>query len=273
MSNTLERLFGLKVFKNGEDFVIWDKPIAEGGFSKVKFALHDARVLACKIIPKNEFIGRISTESLAKEEIKINQQLDHDGILKMVKNAEDFDNIYIFTEYEKNGTVLNLIEKYGKLDENLALDIFVQLIKVLLYMKQKGICHRDIKADNLLIDRFFRIKLCDFGCSEFVDDHNFVHGSRGTPYYMSPECIGDKSDYDGFASDAWSCGVLLYHMLVGTYPFKSCSTIDELKNKIQHDECKFPDFINEEVKTLINWLLEKDPKKRLTLEKAASFIS
>lgn len=103
--------------------------------------------------------------------------------------------------------------------EDQARFFFKQLCESLKYIHSQGIVHRDLKLDNILIDDRNNLKLIDFGFSICVDKDQKLKIFCGTPSFMAPEIV-QKKDYNGFATDIWSLGVILFVMLSGGYPFK-----------------------------------------------------
>ena len=109
--------------------------------------------------------------------------------------------------------------------------------------------HRDIKLDNVLLDNERGVKLCDFGVSKIIKKSQFVKEQCGTPAYIAPEIIANKG-YEGFASDQWSLGVVLYAMLQGTVPFKA-KNMKDLYKLIKIGDYEFPHPISDEAKDLV----------------------
>jgi serine/threonine protein kinase len=118
-------------------------------------------------------------------------------------------------EYCPNGNLSDLIKKYNKLDENTAMHIILQLLSALIYLHlTKHILHRDLKTKNIMFDQHYNIRLIDFGFSkQFEPENTVLHTNCGTPTYMTPEIIQDKS-YNS-QCDIWSSGIILYEMLMG----------------------------------------------------------
>lgn len=166
------------------------------------------------------------------------------------------------------GDLLNYVRKRRKLKEDIAKYIFKQIVEGLYYCHAKRIVHRDIKLDNLLLDEDGSVKLCDFGVSKHLKDHNEVMTEQcGTPAYIAPEILKDKG-YKGFGVDIWSLGVCLYAMLYGTVPFKA-NNMSELHQLILKAKYSLKDDkveISDDAKNLIRALLEPDPSKRLNIE-------
>lgn len=118
------------------------------------------------------------------------------------------------------GDLLTYVRKRRKLKEDCAKYIFKQLIEGLRYVNYKSILHRDIKLDNVLLTAEGEIRICDFGVSKLVKDGEIMTEQCGTPAYIAPEVFEGRG-YEGYQSDTWSAGVVLYAMLYGTVPFKA----------------------------------------------------
>ena len=222
---------------------------------------------ACKIIPKNYTIDKIPIKRFIDEEVKIVQLLNHPNIIKCQGYFEDSECIYVFMPYYENGNLQQLIDRQGGIHILEIKYMFYQILQAVQYLHSKNVCHCDIKPENILLDSSgIRVVLADFGWS--VHSDNFLISSgRGTPIYMSPECIEDVP-HDGRASDVWSCGILLFTMLTGNNPFKNPKSIDQLKDWIQNCKITFPDFIPPEPLALLKKMLKIDYKKRITVDEA-----
>lgn len=129
------------------------------------------------------------------------------------------------------GDLLNYVRRRGRLKEDLAKFIFRQIILGLQYINSKGILHRDIKLENILLTTKNEVKICDFGvCNQDSSNCETQNKQCGTLAYLAPEvCIG--KGYKGFASDIWGAGVVLYVILYGTLPFRATNNV-ELKQSI-----------------------------------------
>ena len=127
------------------------------------------------------------------------------------------------------------------------------LVNALVYLHAKGVLHRDIKLDNILLDRSNNLKLCDFGISLLIDENTYYTDRCGTPAYIAPEII--KSKYKGFKSDYWSLGVTLFILLTANPPFKAKS-FNSIKGLILKKAVQMPDDlseVSEALKTLIKY--------------------
>lgn len=144
-------------------------------------------------------------------------------------------------EVATEGTLFNLIDDLGKLPVKTVRYLFRQVLEILTTLRQYGVAHRDIKLENLLLDQNMNIKLIDFG---FAADENIsaLDSYNGTHSYTAPE-IWEKKIYNGLESDIFSCGVVLYILATGNFPFAQAISGDKLYGFIYHN--KFSDFWNE----------------------------
>ena len=240
------------------------RSVGRGAFGKVNIALHilSGHIVAIKSFnkTKNNFpIHKI------KYEIKIMKKLRNNK--KIVKLLEAFENekyFFIIMENVIGGNLLNAINKMNKLSESLSRNIFIQLIETIKFLHSKGIVHRDIKPDNILLNLNNSIKLCDFGVSKEIKKGQLITDSCGTPAFIAPEVLLDDP-YDPYMTDIWSSGVVLYVMVSGFFPFTGINESQLHKHIISG---KFPKLLNisNNLNDLINKILEINPKKRITIE-------
>jgi 5'-AMP-activated protein kinase catalytic alpha subunit len=136
------------------------------------------------------------------------------------------------------------------------------------YLHSLRIAHRDLKPENLLLDRSHSIKIVDFGLSNTYEPEGLLKTACGSPCYAAPEMIAGKK-YGGQKADIWSCGVILYALVCGYLPFEDSNTA-VLYKKIMQGDFKLPPFISEQVKELLQAVLNIDPVKRLSIEEIRS---
>ena len=154
-----------------------------------------------------------------------------------------------------------------RVDELRAKRIFNQIISALAYIHKNNICHRDLKLDNIIIDDCLNIKFIDFGFGiHFKSLDAKLKLFCGTPNYMPPEII-KKVEYYGPAADMWSAGIVLFHLLCGTFPFRG-SNEKELFTKICNGTFQVPNNVSVSAHNLIQKLLTVNPQKRITAEGA-----
>ena len=150
------------------------------------------------------------------------------------------------------------------LDEPKAISIFKQIISALEYIHEKNICHRDLKLENVLIDDKGKIKIIDFGLSKRVEDHKKLATFCGSWSYCSPE-VAQQNDYDGYANDRWSLGVLLFALVSGCLPFDDP---DDNRYKtlhsIIHQPLLCPEHLSESCEDFLSKILDKDPTTRMS---------
>ena len=197
------------------------------------------------------------------QEFSILKQMRHPSVIQLYEAFESHKHILFVIELCCGGDLLTYVRKRRKLQEDVAQVIFKHLLEGLSYCHSKGVLHRDIKLDNILINANGHIKICDFGVSKIVRKGEKMTEQCGTPAYIAPEILRDKG-YEGFAVDIWSAGVVLYAMLYGTVPFKA-NSMQELHKLILKGRYSLKDTISENARDLLKLMLEIDPKKRITI--------
>jgi len=241
------------------------KTLGEGAFGKVKSAeeIKTGQKVSIKILNKNKIQGKENFNQIVRE-IKILKELNHPNLIKLYQIIEDNNNYYIVTEYASGGELFNLIVKNKHLTENDASIFFTQLIFALEFLKIKNISHRDIKPENILIRNNKELLLIDFGLSCQFNEGELINTPCGSPCYAAPEMLLGNN-YNGLASDIWSCGIVLFTMVCGYLPYEE-ETNEKLYKKIYSTKLEIPDRISSQCKDLLNKLLEVNPRKRPSLE-------
>ncbi|KAJ4302979.1 hypothetical protein N0V90_001870 [Kalmusia sp. IMI 367209] len=208
---------------------------------------------------------------LIKEEIAIMKKLNHPNLVSLIEVLDDpeEDSLYMVMEMCKKGVVMQvgLEERADPYPEEQCRCWFRDMILGLEYLHAQGIIHRDIKPDNCLVTGDDVLKIVDFGVSEMFDkqDQMKTAKSAGSPAFMPPElCVARHGEVDGKAVDIWSMGVTLFCLLFGRIPFERHGMI-ELYQAIRMDQPEYDDC-DENLKDLLSNLLEKDPRKRITME-------
>ncbi|XP_070058068.1 CBL-interacting serine/threonine-protein kinase 1-like isoform X2 [Nicotiana tomentosiformis] len=169
-------------------------------------------------------------------------------------------------EYVNGGELFDRIASKGKLKEAQGRKLFQQLIDGVSYCHDKGVFHRDLKLENVLIDSKGNIKITDFGLSalpqQFWSD-GLLHTTCGSPNYVAPEILSNKG-YDGATSDTWSCGVILYVILTGQLPFDD-KNLAILYKKIFKGDVHIPKWLSLGAKNLLKRILDPNPRTRITM--------
>uniref|UniRef100_A0A1Y1MAG8 MAP/microtubule affinity-regulating kinase 3 n=1 Tax=Photinus pyralis TaxID=7054 RepID=A0A1Y1MAG8_PHOPY len=240
------------------------KTIGKGNFAKVKLAKHvpTGKEVAIKIIDKTQ----LNPGSLQKlfREVRIMKMLDHPNIVKLFQVIETDKTLYLVMEYASGGEVFDYLVLHGRMKEKEARAKFRQIVSAVQYCHQKKIIHRDLKAENLLLDSEMNIKIADFGFSNEFTPGNKLDTFCGSPPYAAPELFQGKK-YDGPEVDVWSLGVILYTLVSGSLPFDG-STLRELRERVLRGKYRIPFYMSTDCENLLKKFLVLNPAKRASLE-------
>lgn len=173
-------------------------------------------------IPINVF------EKFVKREIDVIKGLNHVNVIKFYNTIESTHRIYIVMEYAENGSLLDRIRRNDHLDEEQSRKLFLQICDGVGYCHDHGVVHRDIKCENLLLDRNMNIKLIDFGFSRKITNNSLSDTFCGSYSYASPEILSGEP-YQPKFSDIWAIGVVLFSMVFGKLPYDDSSYAKLLK--------------------------------------------
>uniref|UniRef100_A0A3B4ALR1 non-specific serine/threonine protein kinase n=1 Tax=Periophthalmus magnuspinnatus TaxID=409849 RepID=A0A3B4ALR1_9GOBI len=241
------------------------KAVGKGAFGFVWKAIRriDGHEVVVKFINKKRIVsdswvddpmlGRVS------QEIAILTRVQHHNIVKVMEVFENGG--YFQMVMEKHGDGMDLfefIDRQPRLDEPLASYIFRQLVAAVFYLRTKNILHRDIKDENIIIDKCFHIRLIDFGSAAMMVPGKLFYNFCGTLEYCSPEVL-QGNPYEGPELEMWSIGVLLYTLLFSENPF--CGVEEILIAKL-----KLPFPLSSELQEVLSGLLHPDPAERMTLD-------
>ena len=239
--------------------------IGKGTFSIVALGIHlpTNHKVAIKILQKNKIQDKTDIERINRE-INILKMIEHPHLAKLYEIISTKNNIYLVMSFIPGGDLFDYIFENTKLSEDVAKNLFCQIISCLEYLNRLNICHRDIKPENILLNnKKNNITMIDFGLSNFCYKHKLLKSSCGSPCYASPEMIKGEP-YNGMISDIWSCGIVLYCMLVGCLPFDD-DELQSLYNKILKGDFVLPSFLSSEAIDLIKQMLIVDASKRITI--------
>lgn len=246
-------------------FYEFEKVIGKGNFAVVKLATHVITQVkvAIKIIDKT----RLDAENRKKvaREVEIMKLLDHPNIIKLYQVMESSQHLYLVTEYASRGEIFEYLLQRGRMAEEEARKKFRQIVQAVHYCHQKGIVHRDLKAENLLLDENGNVKLADFGFSNHFSQGENLKTWCGSPPYAAPELF-EGQEYSGPQADVWSLGVVLYVMVCGALPFDG-TNLQHLRARVLAGRFRIPFYMSQECERLIRKMLHRDPTKRIPLAK------
>lgn len=248
------------------NYIIVSK-LGSGSFASVWLARHKITNfnVAIKIIYKSSLTSEEAVTRFNRE-CALLKQMDHPFISDLFEIIEDSDNYYLVMEYVDHGNMLNYVNTNGRLSEEKARHYFCQLVSALDYLhNEKFVAHRDLKAENVLLDVHDNIRLIDFGLSNvFSKDSPELKTACGSPAYAAPEMI-QGHPYTK-AADIWSSGILLYAMVVGRLPYDD-PNIQKLLTKIVTEDIHYPSSLSFSLVDLLKRLLVKNPEQRITLSR------
>uniref|UniRef100_A0A673CJ88 non-specific serine/threonine protein kinase n=1 Tax=Sphaeramia orbicularis TaxID=375764 RepID=A0A673CJ88_9TELE len=190
--------------------------------------------------------------------------LNHPNIVKLFEVIETERTLYLVMEYASGGEVFDYLVAHGRMKEKEARAKFRQIVSAVQYCHQKHIVHRDLKAENLLLDADMNIKIADFGFSNEFTLGNKLDTFCGSPPYAAPELFQGKK-YDGPEVDVWSLGVILYTLVSGSLPFDG-QNLKELRERVLRGKYRIPFYMSTDCENLLKRFLVLNPAKRGTLE-------
>lgn len=244
------------------------KDIGSGNFGIARL-MRDKQtkeLVAVKYIERGDKID----ENVQREIIN-HRSLRHPNIVRFKEVILTPTHLAIVMEYASGGELFARICNAGRFSEDEARFFFQQLISGVSYCHAMQVCHRDLKLENTLLDGSVapRLKICDFGYSKSSVLHSQPKSTVGTPAYIAPEVLL-RQEYDGKIADVWSCGVTLYVMLVGAYPFEDPDEPKDFRKTIQrilHVQYSIPETIqiSPECRHLISRIFVADPSARISI--------
>jgi len=235
--------------------------VGKGSFGKVNLCLHKltGKLLAMKSLPI-QYLSTKGNKDKFYNEIEMLRMLKHKNVIRLYETFKAKNLLIIVLELCGGGNLLDYIKKRKTIAEPVAKIAFKQILEAVAYCHSKGITHRDIKLENILINEEGEIKLCDFGVSKRFTKGELLNERCGTLIYIPPEMFLE-TPYDGTLSDVWSLGIVLYIMLYGNLPFQG-DGIGVLKEKIISDKVPLRNKISNTARKLITRMLSKDPSSR-----------
>ena len=243
-----------------ENYIL-SRKIGQGTYASVRLGVHKPtrQQVAIKTYEKYR-LNDPKKKNCVKNEIRVLRKLNHPHTIKLVEIINSAKQVSLVMEYASSVSLHAFLKKKPgrRLDEAEARHIFQQVVEAVAYCHSKDVAHRDIKLDNILIDKDREVKLIDFGFAYTANDP--VRSFCGTPSYMAPEIVTSR-EHKGSHTDVWALGVLLYVLLSGTFPFKGASERDLFK-KISRGEYTFPPHLSTPACSLIRRMLAVVPSDR-----------
>jgi len=246
------------------------KHLGTGSFATVHLAkdIKTGDLVAMKFIDKVNFVGP-EADSIY-EEIKLMKSIKHKNIVKLIDVIETSTVLCIVMEYCENGELYDMIvENFQNFTNDDKKKIFKELVEAVKYLHENNISHRDLKVENVLLDKDNNVKLADFNlATRFQPNELFTHRC-GSEEYTSPEIVTRKA-YDPRLTDIWALGIILYAIVVGHLPFyhKNGEKIQSMYHRIAMVNYKFPSGveIDKDAKNLIGSILKYTPQSRASLD-------
>jgi serine/threonine protein kinase len=251
--------------------------LGRGAYGKVKLAVdEDNCPVAIKIVRKS-LLKKLGGQHAIDREVAVLKKLKHRNVVPLYEVIDDpeSEKLYLVMKYVDGGPIAK-VQPNNTCDAiaaERAKEVMRELVSGLSYLHKRGVAHRDIKPDNILLDREGTPYFSDFGVSTIIDkDNPKVNTVEGTPLFMPPELFNSETlNVDPFAADVWSLGVTMFLLLFGEAPFRGTNHF-EISESVLHDEPLFPlqschgETIDEGWQALLQGMLRKDPSKRLTLK-------
>lgn len=252
------------VVQVGPDSFNYLKVLGKGSFGKVMLAElkgGDSEVYAIKVLKKDGIAAEDDVECTMIEKRVLALACGHPYLTALHSCFQTPDRLFFVMEYVNGGDLMFQIQRARKFDENRSRFYAGEIILGLMYLHDHGVIYRDLKLDNVMLDKDGHIKIADFGmCKEGILDGELTNTFCGTPDYIAPEIL-DEEDY-GFSVDWWALGVLMYEMMAGQPPFEADSE-DDLFEAILNDDVVFPSWMSREGITVCKGFMTKSVRDRL----------
>ncbi|TIB38193.1 hypothetical protein E3P86_01771 [Wallemia ichthyophaga] len=237
--------------------------LGKGAFGSVYRALNwtTGETVAVKQIQLSDIphsqLGEIMSE------IDLLKNLHHPRIVRYGGFVKTKDALFVILEYCENGSLASICKRFGKFPEALVAVYISQVLEGLQYLHDQGVCHRDIKAANILAIKDGKVKLADFGVA--TQAHLADNSVVGSPFWMAPEVIEQSGA--STASDIWSVGCVVIELLEGRPPYSHLPQMSALWAIVQHDQMPIPEGSSPVVKDFLLHCFQKDPNLRVSAKK------
>ncbi|MCJ1478176.1 camp-dependent protein kinase catalytic subunit [Lambiella insularis] len=241
------------------DFTI-QRTLGTGSFGRVHLvqSKHNQRFYAVKVLKKQQVVKMKQVEH-TNDERRMLQRVKHPFLITLWGTFQDSKNLYMVMDFVEGGELFSLLRKSQRFPNPVAKFYAAEVTLALDYLHSMHIIYRDLKPENLLLDRHGHLKITDFGFAKEVPDITWT--LCGTPDYLAPEVVASKG-YNK-SVDWWSLGILIFEMLCGFTPFWDGGSPMKIYENILKGRVKYPPYIHPDAQDLLQRLITPDLTKRL----------
>jgi len=243
------------------------KTIGKGSFGRVYLVRYktDGQIYAMKILGKTKILKRNEIKHVMAERNVLKSNINHPFLVSLHYSFQTKEKLYFVLDFLNGGELFHHLQKERSFTETRARFYAAEIATAIGYLHSCGIIYRDLKPENLILDRFGHVLLTDFGlCKESIRSNDTTNTFCGTPEYLAPEII-QRKPY-GHAVDWWTLGAVLYEMMFGLPPFYS-KDHKEMYEKIVYSTLTIPSSASPNARQILKDLLSKDKEKRLGSQK------
>ncbi|CRG88955.1 protein kinase A [Talaromyces islandicus] len=242
-----------------EDFAL-QRTLGTGSFGRVHLvqSKHNHRFYAIKVLKKAQVVKMKQVEH-TNDERRMLQRVKHPFLITLWGTFQDSKNLYMVMDFVEGGELFSLLRKSQRFPNPVAKFYAAEVTLALEYLHAQHIIYRDLKPENLLLDRHGHLKITDFGFAKDVPDITWT--LCGTPDYLAPEVVSSKG-YNK-SVDWWSLGILIFEMLCGFTPFWDSGSPVKIYENILRGKIKFPPYMHPDAVDLLSQLITPDLTKRL----------
>ncbi|KAI0867703.1 Pkinase-domain-containing protein [Hypoxylon argillaceum] len=252
----------LRVIKGKYSLTDFDllRTLGTGSFGRVHLvqSKHNQRFYAVKVLKKAQVVKMKQVEH-TNDERRMLGEVKHPFLITLWGTFQDARNLYMVMDFVEGGELFSLLRKSGRFPNPVAKFYAAEVTLALEYLHSRNIIYRDLKPENLLLDRHGHLKITDFGFAKRVPDKTWT--LCGTPDYLAPEVVSNKG-YNK-SVDWWSLGILIYEMLCGYTPFWDSGSPMKIYENILRGKVKYPAYVHPDAQELLERLITPDLTKRL----------
>ncbi|KAI5296326.1 camp-dependent protein kinase catalytic subunit [Ascosphaera acerosa] len=238
----------------------FQRTLGTGSFGRVHLvqSRHNQRFYAIKVLKKEQVV-RMKQVEHTNDERRMLQRVKHPFLVTLWGTFQDPRNLYMVMDFVEGGELFSLLRKSTRFPNPVAKFYAAEVTLALEYLHNLNIIYRDLKPENLLLDRHGHLKITDFGFAKEVRDVTWT--LCGTPDYLAPEVVSSKG-YNK-SVDWWSLGILIFEMLCGFTPFWDGGSPMKIYENILRGKVKYPHYMNPDAQDLLSQLITPDLSKRL----------